>query len=151
MSQIPLQLKCAASLKNLPAIHQQVLAFAEEMGVSQKQQSDIELALEETLVNIISYAFTDEAEAHDIELTADVNGDRRFVITIIDDGKPYDPLTAPEPDLDVDLEHRDIGGLGVMLVKQLMDDVTYSRANNANTLKLSVKINTNKGPQESNT
>ena len=150
MKQVPLRLKCSATLKNLPTIHQKILVFAEKTGVSQKQQSNIELALEEMLVNIISYAFADEAEAHDIELTVDVSDDQRFVITIIDDGKPYDPLTTPEPDLDVDIEHRKIGGLGVMLVKQLMDDVTYRRESNRNILKLTVDIDINEVQQESN-
>ncbi len=140
MNQIPLRLRYAATLKNLPTIHQQILVFADKMGVGQKQKSEIELALEETLVNIISYAFTDEAEAHDIELTVNVTDGHRFIMTIVDDGKPYDPLTTAEPDLDVDIEHRKIGGLGVMLVKQLMDDVTYSRENNRNILTLTVII-----------
>ena len=143
MSQIPLRLRAAATLKNLPAIHQQILVFAEKMGVGQKQRSQIELALEETLVNIISYAFTDEAKTHDIDLTANVTADRRFVISIVDNGRPYDPLTTPEPDLDVDIEHRKIGGLGVMLVKQLMDDVTYRRENDRNILELTVNIDIN--------
>ena len=146
MNQVPLRLKYTATLKNLPTIHQQIFVFAEKMGVSQKRQSDIELALEEMLVNIISYAFTDEAHTHEIELLADVSDDRRFVITIIDDGKPYDPLATPEPDLDVDIEHREIGGLGVMLVRRLMDDVTYSRENNRNILKLTVNIDINEEP-----
>jgi serine/threonine-protein kinase RsbW len=142
MSQSPLRFKYAATLKNLPTISQQILAFAQDMGVGTKQKGELELALEETLVNIISYAFSDDAESHDIELTADLIDGKVFVITIIDDGAAFDPLTAPEPDLDIDIEHRAIGGLGVMLVKKLMDDVTYSREDNKNVLKLSIDLDT---------
>ncbi|NQV35750.1 MAG: ATP-binding protein [Phycisphaeraceae bacterium] len=148
MNQVPLRLKYTAALRHLPTIHQQILAFAEKMGVSHKHKNQIELVLEELLVNIISYAFTDEAEAHEIELIADVSDDRKFVMTLIDDGKPYDPLTAPEPNLDVDIEHREIGGLGVMLVKQLMDDVTYRRENSRNILKLTLNIDVNEVQRE---
>jgi serine/threonine-protein kinase RsbW len=143
MSQSPLRLKHAATLKNLQTISQQILAFAQDVGVGTKQKGELELALEETLVNIISYAFSDDAESHDIELTADVIDGQMFVITISDDGNAFDPLTAPEPDLNVDIEHRAIGGLGVMLVKQLMDEVTYNRVNNNNVLTLSINIDAN--------
>ena len=102
---------------------------------SEQMSYHIKLALEEVVINVISYAY-DDGEPHEFEvrLKSDCDG---VVIDIIDDGQPFDPLQeAAQPDVEATLEARSIGGLGVYFVKTLMDHVEYRRENDRNRLTL---------------
>jgi serine/threonine-protein kinase RsbW len=90
----------------------------------------IMLALDELITNIISYAYAD-ARQHliDIYLISDTD---RITVEIADDGLPFNPLEVNEPDLDVPIEERQIGGLGIHLVRKLMDSVRYTRSEGRN-------------------
>ena len=102
---------------------------------SEQMSYHIKLALEEVVMNIISYAY-DDGEPHEFEvrLKSDSYG---VVIDVIDDGQPFDPLQeTAEPDVEATLEARNIGGLGVHFVKTLMDHVEYRRENDCNRLTL---------------
>ena len=90
------------------------------------------VSLDEILTNVIGYGFEDDA-IHLIEI--DVECARgEFTIEIIDDGKPFDPLSQPPPDLEADLENREVRGLGIHLVRKLMDRVRYTRRDGRNHL-----------------
>lgn len=92
------------------------------------------LILEELLTNVVSYGYDDDA-AHDISisLAADASG---LEIIFEDDGKAFDPLAAPKPNIDGSIEERPIGGLGVYLVVSMSDDIAYVRDGNVNRLTM---------------
>lgn len=100
--------------------------------------NDLTLILEEVISNIIIYGYEDAA-VHDIEVSIAVEQDLVHM-TVIDDGKPFNPVKAELPDLDVPLEDRDDGGLGIFLVKKLSDDVEYARRTDKNRLTIIKKI-----------
>ena len=108
--------------------------FAKSKKWTEKTVSEITLALEEILVNIRSYAYTDK-EAHEITVILSADADE-FVAKIIDDGRAFNPLESREPDITESLEARKVGGLGIFLVRKVMDGVEYKRENGKNILRL---------------
>jgi len=84
---------------------------------------EVQTAVDEACTNIIKYACSEKGGV--IAIICGIQGDD-FVVTIRDKGKPFDPSAVPPPDLDSGLEKRRIGGLGVYLMRKLMDDVSYS-------------------------
>jgi anti-sigma regulatory factor (Ser/Thr protein kinase) len=99
---------------------------------------DVNLAVEEILTNIISYGYTDNREEHEIKVSVSVQpGEVR--VDVEDDGQPFNPLEAPEPDTTKPLEERTAGGLGIHLVRQLMDDLDYKRQGDRNLLSIKKK------------
>ncbi len=113
-----------------------VNAQCEAMGLDRRRAGEVELCLEEVLVNIIHYAYPDDAPGK-MTVACSRDGDA-LVIEVSDGGTPFDILSAPEPDLTADVDQRRIGGLGIFFVKQLMDDVRYRRENDRNILTLVV-------------
>lgn len=90
----------------------------------------VTLVIEELVVNIINHGHDDGV--HDIEIAMASEPDA-LTVDIIDDGRPFDPLSdAPEPDLDSLLEDRPVGGLGIHLVRTMMDEVQYRRDQDRN-------------------
>jgi sigma-B regulation protein RsbU (phosphoserine phosphatase) len=100
-------------------------------------QNQIDVAVEEVFVNIASYAY--EGETGNVTLKVALEKDK-FHIRFEDSGKAYNPLKQPDPPLDQPLMEREIGGLGVFLVKKIMDKIEYSRIDNKNVLTMSKKI-----------
>ena len=123
-----------AKLENLELMIRFVRNGAESYGFSSKDINRVQLAAEEVLVNIISYAYPDKSG--DIEITYDVNEDKGLMIEIVDWGVPFDPLSIPEPDIDAPIEDRKIGGLGIYIMRSIMDEVDYRRQGDRNTLTL---------------
>ena len=100
---------------------------------------EILIAVEEIFVNIASYAY-EPAEEGDVRLSVAVDGkavDGKAVIRFEDSGQPFNPLERPDPDLDVPIMERKIGGLGIHFVKNMMDDVEYGYVNEKNILTIS--------------
>jgi anti-sigma regulatory factor (Ser/Thr protein kinase) len=96
---------------------------------------NINLALEELVTNVISYAYEDEKE-HSIRLEFEFD-DGKVHIRLIDDGREFDPFAeVDEPDVDAPAEERPIGGLGVHFVRQLMDEYSYFRDDGKNVVSL---------------
>lgn len=94
-------------------------------------------ACEEIIVNIMNYAYPDNEGNLLIAFDEDVDDIR---ITFIDNGKPFNPLDVPEADTSSSVEERSIGGLGILLVRKLMDDVLYEYRDNQNVLTIVKKI-----------
>jgi len=115
-----------------------VAAFGLAHRLSEDMVGDIRLALEEAVTNIIMHGYTD-TEDHEIEIRFSFSADR-VSFTIIDDGQPFDPLQAPSPDLKHDFDDMPVGGLGVHLYRQLMDNVSYQRVDHRNILVLAKRI-----------
>ena len=119
-----------------------VQVFLEELGeeweINIPLVFSLNLVLEEALTNVISYGFND-GNKHIIEISFEKTGDE-LLITIIDDGHAYDPTLKTDPDLTLSVEERPIGGLGIFLIKKIMDKVEYQRINNKNNLILTKKL-----------
>ena len=120
---------------NLP----QVLAFVdgelEAADCPMKIQMQIDIAVEEIFVNIARYAYSPEVGTATVRV--EVMGEPPAVdITFIDGGVPYDPLAKADPDVTLSAEERQIGGLGIFMVKKSMDDVTYEYRDGHNILTL---------------
>ena len=99
----------------------------------------IQLAIDELFTNIVSYGYEDES-VHQIEINMAVS-DSEIRVDLIDDAKPFDPLhEAADPDLDASLDDRRIGGVGIHLVKTMMDDISYKYENERNHLTLIKKF-----------
>ena len=99
----------------------------------------LNLVLEEALTNIILYGFQD-TDKHSIEMEFSRTQIDQLVVCVIDDGHPYDPTQKEDPDLSLPAEERPVGGLGIFLIKKIMDKVEYHRNNNKNFLILTKNI-----------
>ena len=112
--------------------------FREGCGISDDDGAHIHLILEEVVSNVIKYGYDDGLE-HRINVDVAVDGDH-VTIRIEDDGKPFNPLDAPHPKLDLPIEQRPIGGLGVFIVKSVADSVDYRRDGGRNVVTVRKKI-----------
>lgn len=99
----------------------------------------VELAIEEIFVNIASYAYP--SGRGDVTIAAEVSGDpKELTVVFKDSGVPFDPLAKEDPDITLPIEQRRIGGLGIFLVKDTMDDVTYRYADGMNILTMKKEL-----------
>ena len=123
--------------ENLPLATEFVDAFLEARDCPMKTQMLFDLCVEEIFVNIANYAYPDAAGAVGIHI-AEKNG----VVTIIftDSGIPYDPLKKKDPDVTLSAKDRQIGGLGIFLVKKNMDSVSYRYEDGKNVLTMTKQI-----------
>ena len=121
---ILLNIKLPARLENLGRWTEAVSECARKQGFDQKKMGKIELALEESLVNICNYSYPEEPG--DAEVSCKQDRDR-FIIEIKDSGIPFDMTSLPAPDLTPNIEERKIGGLGIFLIKKMVDEVKYRR------------------------
>lgn len=129
------ELDIEALVDNLDA----VLAFVDEQlegtECPPKIQMQIDLAVEEIFVNIANYAYQPETGPAAVRVELKPDGSA-VSITFIDRGMPYDPLAKEDPDVTIPPEQREIGGLGIFLVKKTMDDVRYEYVNGSNILTI---------------
>lgn len=122
-------------MENLDALIDFILAEAAQVGFVQKIMGKIRLAAEEVLVNVINYAYPQVIG--EVTVTVEETTDKKGLrIEIMDTGIPFDPLAKPAPDLSVPVKQRQIGGLGIYLVKEVMDSVNYKREQGKNILTL---------------
>lgn len=96
-------------------------------------QFKIRLAIEEVVENIVQYAY--ENGSGYLEASTTIEGDS-LLISFTDAGRPFDPLAKPDPDITLSAEDRPIGGLGIFICKQMMDDIYYQYKNNCNILTI---------------
>ena len=119
-----------AKTENLDAVLQFVSEQLEASDCPVKSQTQIAIAVEEIFVNIAYYAYRPETGGVLIRVAV---GDE-VVVEFEDEGKPYDPLEQDDPDISAVAEEREIGGLGVFMVKNIMDAVEYRREGDKNIL-----------------
>ena len=120
---------------NIDSLHEVIGFVNKELGQNHcppELQDKIELAVEEVFTNIANYAYPSASGSASISIAIADNVFIRFE----DTGIPYNPLEQPEPALDKPLMEREIGGLGVFLVKKIMDKVDYIRIDNKNVLTM---------------
>jgi anti-sigma regulatory factor (Ser/Thr protein kinase) len=130
--------KLKSNLSELDALCQNLEKFGQSMGLSKKCIFEANLALDELFTNIITYGFEDKNE-HTIRITISLQDDK-LVFSIEDDGVPFNPTEAESPDLECTIEECRIGGLGIHLAKNLMNEVCYQRCNDKNILTLKKNI-----------
>ena len=119
-------------------------SLASRIGLEQSLAANLRLAIEEAVVNVIQYAYPKgtrekiklEADVLEPESTADTADNELLRIIISDEGVPFDPTEMPEADTSLSAEERPIGGLGIFLMRELMDSINYERNDGRNTLTL---------------
>ena len=117
------------------------LAYTEEIMESSectmKTITQVALALEEAFVNVANYAYGDKHGTLDYSISV-LDGKLRF--TLSDSGIPFDPLAKDDPDISLSAEERSIGGLGIFMVKKIMDEVDYNYSDGKNNLILTKRL-----------
>jgi sigma-B regulation protein RsbU (phosphoserine phosphatase) len=132
-----LEIKLHNKLSELNRFNQALTEFGRQHGLPDKVMHDLNLALEEILTNIISYGYTDSRE-HEIRVRLRAQpGEVKAEVE--DDGQPFNPLETPEPDTTKPLEERTVGGVGIHLVRKLMDGLEYKRQGERNFLSMKRK------------
>jgi len=133
-----LHLVAAKDLSEIERINAEFTQFAEERGLAAGVSQKVCIVFDDLLNNIISYGFDDDEE-HQINIDISVTAEQ-LVITVADDGVPFNPFDRVGPDTSLSLEERDIGGLGVLLVTQLMDQCSYQRRRDSNVVTLVMNL-----------
>jgi anti-sigma regulatory factor (Ser/Thr protein kinase) len=121
-------------LPEIAAVNEKFETFAEEFDIPQPIAMKFNVIFDDVLNNVISYAYHDDGD-HDIEVRMERVG-KRLIVTITDDGVPFNPLSVVTPRTDLALEDRVAGGLGIHLVRNLVDEVSYQRRIDKNVLTL---------------
>ena len=133
------ELTIAAKVENIEAVTNFVNEQLEALDCPMKAQMQIDIAIDELFGNIALYAYNPEIGQATVrvEVTEDPLA---VVITFIDNGVPYDPLAKADPDTTLSAEEREIGGLGIYMVKKCMDEITYDYKDGQNILKIKKRI-----------
>ena len=126
------ELSIEAKIENLNAVQDFIKSELEASGISAKMQSQIKIVVEEIFVNIACYAYKPDTGGAVIRIAS---GDE-IVIEFEDWGKPYNPLVKDDPDITATAKEREPGGLGIFMVKKIMDTVEYRRDENRNILTI---------------
>ena len=124
-----------ATVKNIPQVTEFVNTELEDLECPLKAQMQIDVAIDELFGNIAQYAYDPSTGPATVRVEVDDNP-MAVIITFIDNGKPYDPLAGKDPDINLSAEDREIGGLGVFLVKKTMDEISYEYKNGQNILRI---------------
>lgn len=133
---------CTIRLKNRQTETDQLCErlgdFGKMADLSTKALNAINLAIEELFTNVVSYGFDDDKE-HTITISLILEGDR-VTIRMEDDGEPFNPKDAGEPDLKCSIEDSIVGGLGIHIARKLMDDFHYERCGDKNIVTMTKDI-----------
>lgn len=133
------ELTIAATVENIETVTEFVNAQLELMDCPIKAQMQIDIAIDELFGNIAHYAYNPEVGSATVRV--EVSEDPlAVIITFIDNGIPYDPLGKDDPDITLSAEEREIGGLGIYMVKKSMDEITYEYKDGQNILKIKKNI-----------
>lgn len=129
------ELTVDAAIENIETVTNFINEELEQLNCPMKAQIQIDVAIDELFGNIARYAYNPETGKATVRIEVD-QAPLSVVITFIDHGKPFDPLSAATPDITLSAEERSIGGLGIFLVKKSMDLVEYEFENGHNILKI---------------
>ncbi|RJR25288.1 MAG: ATP-binding protein [Desulfobacteraceae bacterium] len=125
-----------ADMANLPIFLEFLNQFISKRPFPSNRIKELEIAAEEALVNIIRYAYP-EGEPGDVHLSLAEKDGQRIEIEFRDSGIPFDPTSRKEPDIRLAISEREIGGLGILLIKRIADGISYRREAGQNILTLS--------------
>ena len=125
-------------IETIPQLNEFIDSVAEEMALDMSLTMSLNLAMEEAVVNVMDYAYP-EGQQGNVEIEAMTDG-QWLTFVISDSGVPFDPTTKEDADTTLSAEERPIGGLGIFLVRQLMDVIQYQRDGDKNVLTLRKKL-----------
>lgn len=129
------ELTIEAKVENIETVTNFVNEQLELIGCPLKAQMQIDIAIDELFGNIAHYAYNPEIGQATVRIEVTENP-LSVVITFIDNGLPYDPLKNKDPDITLSAKDRQIGGLGIYMVKKSMDDITYEYKDGQNILRI---------------
>ena len=129
------EMTVAPDLSAIAPLNEWVEECCQEAGLGGELTFKFMLAIEEAVTNVVSYAFAEVPPPHRIRLRLDIDEDR-CAAELIDNGRPFDPSAAPPPDLTGSIEEREAGGLGIHLIRNMVDRVEYRRADGQNRLRI---------------
>ncbi len=128
-----------AVLENLSQVIARVDEELEKLDCPMKAQVQIDVAVEEIFVNIARYAYAPDTGDATIRILPDTEN-RVFAMEFRDSGVPFDPLKKPDPDVTLAARDRQVGGLGIFMVKKSMDKVLYAYENGQNVLRIEKQL-----------
>ena len=131
-------IKLKNQVEELKRVARFVKDLGEELGLDMELRMNLNLVMEEMVSNIIFYAYPEGTEGT-IELAAESDG-KELTCLLSDQGREFDPTLKQDPDLDINPAERNIGGMGIYIVKNIMDEVTYQRLKDKNLLRMKKKI-----------
>ena len=129
------ELTLEATPENVDKAIEFVDEMLDEYGCGLKEKAAIDVAVDELFANIAHYAYNPETGCATVKVDV-VKEPLSVVITFIDNGKPYDPLAKADPDTTQSIEEREIGGMGIFIVKKSMDSVNYEYKDGKNILTI---------------
>ena len=127
-----------SDLSELESLCQHLHKFGQAAGLSEACITDVNICLDELFTNIVSYGFEDDLE-HIVRFTMDLDN-QVLTVCIEDEGIPFNPLDKKDPEVPADLKDVRIGGLGIHIVRKLMDDICYQRKGGKNKLTMKKSI-----------
>ena len=133
------ELTLEATVENLSAVNAFIDDFLDAVGCPGRSHMQLSLVIEEIFVNVASYAYAPNTGKVTVKI-AITREPLSAKIIFSDSGKPYNPLEAKEPDIDAPIEERNIGGLGIFLVKKNVDEVNYEFADGKNIFTIFKKL-----------
>ena len=128
----------ANDISEVSRLYEFIEGLGEDFSLSPDIVFNLNLVLEEAVVNVINYAYPKE-EHESIYLSARMH-EGSIVLVLTDTGKEFDPTAAPEADVTLSADDRQIGGLGIFLIRQIMNEVKYERIEGKNVLTLEKKL-----------
>ncbi len=133
------ELTVSAVIENIQAVTEFVDGELENLGCPLKAQMQIDIAIDELFGNIAHYAYQPETGKATVRVEV-TEEPLAVIITFIDNGIPYDPLANMDPDTTLSADERQIGGLGIYMVKKSMDEISYEYQKGQNILKIKKHI-----------
>ena len=133
------ELTIAATIENIETVTDFVNEQLEAYDCPMKAQMQIDIAIDELFGNIAHYAYNPEIGSATVRVEV-IEDPLSVVITFIDNGIPYDPLKKEDPNTTLSEDEREIGGLGIFMVKKTMDDIIYEYKDGQNRLTIVKKI-----------
>ena len=133
------KLHIAAAVENIPTVTAFIDKELEALNCPLKIQYQIDVAIDELFSNIAHYAYTTKSGMVSVFFEM-LEEPRCVVITLIDKGKPFNPLSMKEPDISLPAEKRAAGGLGILMVKKTMDEIKYEYREGQNILRIIKKF-----------
>lgn len=133
------EITITATVENIGVVTEFVDSQLEELNCPMKAQFQINIAIDELFGNIAHYAYDPDVGPATVRVEVEEDP-LAVIITFMDGGVPYDPLAKSDPDTTLSAEERDIGGLGIFLVKKSMDEIKYEYKNGQNILRIKKHI-----------
>ena len=133
------ELHLTNDVSQVVALGEWIERLGEELALNPADVFQLNLALEEAVVNVMNYAYPGQTDMPIVLCASADEGADGIVFRLTDNGVPFDPTRAEMPDVTLSAEERNIGGLGIFLVEQLMNRVAYEREGESNVLTMEWK------------